>query len=351
MATPKPARGMTSLVPKLGASLLIASGFVYVLNRGGLPIWPGGAALSHVAVWAVPAYALVYCLAALLRTYRWIYLLRPIHADLSARRVLGIGLVGFTAVLFAPLRAGEVVRPWLLAQDGEITFVQATGTVAAERIVDGLMLTLILFAGMASTTTLSPLPTHVGKLALPVAAVHHAAVFALVLFSSAFAAMFLFYFFRGPMTKLVRALLSPISEKLAHFATDKLSQLVDGFRFLPSLQHGAAFFRDTLVYWAVCALSMLTLMRGAGLPASFGQACVTMGIMGLGSLIPSGPGFFGTYQLSAYCALAMFFPESAIVTQGAAFTFVSYATQLVITALSCVVGFALMSKSVPEVAS
>jgi type IV secretory pathway TrbD component len=70
-----------------------------------------------------------------------------------------------------------------------------------------------------------------------------------------------------------------------------------------------------------------------------------MGIMGIGTLIPSGPGFFGAYQLSAYCGLAMFFPESVVLSSGAVFTFVSYTTQIVITAASGLLGVWLMAIS------
>lgn len=72
-----------------------------------------------------------------------------------------------------------------------------------------------------------------------------------------------------------------------------------------------------------------------------------MGIIGIGTLIPGGPGFFGTYQLAAYCGLAMFFHEPVILRGGALFTFVSYMVHVVMTALSCLVGIALMASARP----
>jgi hypothetical protein len=33
-------------------------------------------------------------------------------------------------------------------------------------------------------------------------------------------------------------------------------------------------------------------------------------IIGVGILVPAGPGFFGAFQLSTYMALAMYFPEA-----------------------------------------
>jgi hypothetical protein len=334
-----------SLVPKLVASLVIAVGFFWVLRWGGLPMLPATSAFEQLEWWAAPSYVLLYVLSTFLRTYRWVYLLRPMQPELSARRVLGIGLVGFTAIMFAPMRMGEVVRPWLLAQDGRISLVQGASTVVAERIVDGLTLTLVLMASLSLTTPLSPLPERVGKLPLPVAAVPAIASGALLLFSAAFVAMALFYFWRDFARRAVHRVVGSISERLARWLTTQVERLADGLRFLPSGRHGGAFLRDTITYWAVSALSMWLLLRGCGVPATFTATCVTMGIIGIGTLIPGGPGFFGTYQLAAYCGLAMFFHEPTILSGGALFTFVSYMVHIVMTALSCVVGAWLMASS------
>jgi uncharacterized protein (TIRG00374 family) len=336
---------VAGIVPKLAASLLIGGGFFWVLRRGGLPMFPARTAFEHTAWWTVLGYIALYCMGAFLRTGRWIYLLRPMQPGLSSRRVFGIGLVGFTAILFAPLRMGEVVRPWLLAQDGEVSFLQGTGTVAAERIVDGLMLTLILVTSLLVATPLSPLPAHIGKLPLPVAAVPKAATAALLFFASAFVAMAIFYFWRDRARRLVQAVLGPFSRSLAQWVADRVEKIADGLAFLPSRRYAGAFLRDTLLYWSVSSLSTWLLLRACGASASPAEACVAMGIMGIGTLIPSGPGFFGAYQLSAYCGLAMFFPESVVLSSGAVFTFVSYTTQIVITAASGLLGVWLMAIS------
>ena len=61
---------------------------------------------------------------------------------------------------------------------------------------------------------------------------------------------------------------------------------------------------------------------------TFARACVTLGCVGIGILVPSGPGFFGAFQLSAYLALTMFFPEAVVLKAGAAFVFLLYTTQV-----------------------
>jgi uncharacterized protein (TIRG00374 family) len=336
-----------SLIARLAVSLLIAGGFAWALRKGGLPLFPPAEALQRLQPWSIVAY-LVSCVAAtLLRTYRWNYLLRPINPHLSSRRVLGISSLGLAAVLFAPLRMGEIVRPWLLAQDREVSFVHAAGTVVAERIVDGLMLTTILAVSLWLATPLSPLPEQVGSLHLPVALVPTIAMSAFTTFLGAFVAMTLFYFWRATAHKIVYSVLGVVSKPLATWVTQQVERLADSLQFLFSRRHGMAFLRDTSAYWAVTALGFWILLRGAGAPADFAQTCVTLGVLGLSTLLPSGPGFFGTYQLGIYCGLAMFFPETVVLGAGAAFTFVSYTTQLVLGGLTALFGFWLLSTNPP----
>jgi uncharacterized membrane protein YbhN (UPF0104 family) len=308
-----------SFVPKLAISLLLAGAFVWVLNRGGLPIIPARAAFASLVWWSLPGYAVLCSLGIFLRTYRWVYLLRPVAGDISARRVLGSGFVGFTAVFFAPLRMGEIARPWLVARDGKVTFLQATGTVAAERIIDGLVLTLVLVVSLVLSTPLSPVPDHVGKLEVPVAALPAAAYGTCALFGAALIAMIAFNRWRRAMHRLMRSMVGLISARLADWVMLRIDKLSDGLEFLRS-REASAFFRDTLVYWAVMLSATWALLRGCGISAGLAEAGVLLGVVGIGTLIPSGPGFFGTFQLATYAGLAMFFSEGLVLGPGAACT-------------------------------
>jgi glycosyltransferase 2 family protein len=338
-----------SIGPKLVASLVIAAGFVWLLRRGGLPIMPARKLLEELPWWAPVSYVLLCCVAMFLRTYRWVYLLRPISAALSAVRVFGIGLVGFTAIFFAPLRMGELARPWLLSRDGEVTFFQAAGTVAAERIIDGLTLTLFLLASLIASRPLSPAPDHVGDLPLPIATVPAAAYGTCALFATALVVMALFYRWRRFARNLVERSVGLVSPRLASWLSLRVERLSDGFKFLPSRNAGA-FLRDSVAYWAVMLSATWVLLRGTGIDAGPAEAGVVLGVMGIGTLVPSGPGFFGTYQLAAYMGLAMFFPESGVLGAGAVFSFVSYSIHVLLTAASGVLGAVILSKTKPSTA-
>src|SRR5687768_1911050 len=73
----------SSLATKLVLSLVLAAGFVWVLRRGGLPLLPAESAFDAVRWWLGPVYILLCCLGFFLRTYRWVYLLRPLAEKIS----------------------------------------------------------------------------------------------------------------------------------------------------------------------------------------------------------------------------------------------------------------------------
>lgn len=328
--------------PRILASLLIGAAFVWLLRRGGLPLVPDREAFSKLSPWAVPVYVVLTVTGIWFRAHRWVHLLRPIAPEASPRRVLGACFVGIAAILFAPLRLGEAVRPYLLARDGKVSFFQALGAAGAERVVDGFVLLGVAAIAMVVASTVSPLPTHVGDIRVPVAAVPHAIYAAIAVFTAAFAALLLFHAARDFAHRLTHRALDPISPRLANFVTNTLERLADGLKVLGSPRDRVRFFGETLLYWSTAFGATWILLRGTGVQSSFAQACVSLGVLGLGVVIPAGPGAFGTYQIAIYTGLALFFDQATVLSSGAAMIFVSYATQLTATAVVGVVGFFLL---------
>ena len=84
--------------------------------------------------------ALVY----VLRAVRWQYLLRPI-GRVHFANALRTTIIGFAASALLPARAGEVLRPFLLARKEGFSATAAFATIILERLLDTVMV-LILFA-------------------------------------------------------------------------------------------------------------------------------------------------------------------------------------------------------------
>lgn len=334
------------IATRLAVSLLIAAGFVYALQRGGLPFVPAGV-MSGVSTWSIVVCVLLLSFCSYLRAKRWFYMLLPLAPQLRSGRVIGIGLVGIAAIFFGPLRLGEMVRPYMLSQEGEVPFVPAMGTVAAERIIDGVIMVAFTALALAASTPLAPLPSRVGGLPIPVTLVPGAIVASSVMFGVAFALMIIFYIARDTARRIVRKVVGVVSLRLADYCAGVVERLAESLAFLPSWQRLAPFLRETLLYWGLMGMTQYSLLHGVGLRPTVAQAFVTLGISSLGSLLPAGPGFFGAYQVSAYTSLAMYYAEPDVLTKGAAFVFLSYVCVVGVTAAGGLIGLLMLARLPP----
>ena len=312
---------------KLGISLVIAIAFGWTLERGGLPLIPPASAFAKVSVPSCVAYVFIFSGWHAIRATRWRHLLAPL-ADVPLRRIIAVSWIGFGAILLMPLRAGEFVRPYMIRQKGKVSIAAATGTIGAERVIDGLFLTLLLGICMQLAKPLDPLPDHIGKLQIPVAAVPFYAYLSLAGFVLAFALMGLFYWRPRLGHKLVEKTLGIVSQSFAEKAADFVHRTADGLKFLPNLRHFGPFMLETALYWFANGFSMWILARGCGIESiTLVQAFVVMGVLGVGILVPAGPGVFGAFQASIYAALAMYFPDEVVLGPGVAFVFLIYIIQ------------------------
>lgn len=138
------------------ALLLLATGFlVYRSRQTGFE--PGEFLRAFHNVhwgWILAAWA-AGLLSYVGRTLRWMVMLRPLAPAASPRRVLEATVIGFTAVfLFG--RAGELVRPWLIARSTGASFPSQVAAWIVERIYDTLLVLAFFGYALASSAALHP---------------------------------------------------------------------------------------------------------------------------------------------------------------------------------------------------
>ncbi len=323
---------------KLVVSCVIGVAFWLVLRGGGLPVVPASSEFQSVRWWTCGAYALVLAGWSFVRAMRSRHMLRPV-ANVSTREVLAVSWIGFLAIFVLPFRLGEAVRPALLHSKGSVPFATGTGAFGAERIIDGLFLMVLLGVTLPLGKPLSPLPTHIGKLPIPVYAVPAAAYTMLVVFLCAIAAMASFYWRRELARRLTHKVLGKVSHRLATIMAEQVEKLSNGMGFLPSPRHLAAYLLETALYWGMAAAGMWLLGWGCGLEQmNFVRACALMGVLGLGIIVPGAPGYFGAFQASIYAGLALYFPEDIVLGKGSAYVFLLYGTQLSMMFVHALVG-------------
>jgi glycosyltransferase 2 family protein len=256
------------------------------------------------------------------RAWRWNNLLRPIGVSLPAGKLLAISSVGFMAILALPARLGELVRPALLRRKGRVSASAVLGTVAVERVVDGLVVSLLVFA--------CSFAIHLGRPADEKAWMMPMAYVSLGVFVAALT--FLAFALRWPrVTARVAVrmtLLDRIAPRLAAKIEGKLGDLIRGFVVLRDGRNLAIFGLWSVAYWVANGLSMWVLANGMGLELSVVGAFATMGIIAVGISLPNSPGLVGQFHYLTMLGLSLYVGDAVARSAGLAFALVLHGMQV-----------------------
>lgn len=101
-------------------------------------------AFEQANYWWVLASLPVYFAGLWMRTIRWQYLLRPVKR-ISVARLYPVVIVGLMANNLLPARTGELVRAYVVGVRERISKSSSLGTIAVDRLFDGLTLVPMLF--------------------------------------------------------------------------------------------------------------------------------------------------------------------------------------------------------------
>ncbi|MCA9700211.1 MAG: flippase-like domain-containing protein, partial [Myxococcales bacterium] len=274
-----------------------------------------------VPAWVVPSYLATLVAYFVFRAGRWHYLVEPL-GEVDMKTSLPVSMAGTMWIMVLPLRLGEFARPLFLADRSEVSFGQALGTVAIERVVDGLVVCGLFFA------SLPLLPEVSGEQALAVERLRAAGLIAsggllavlLVLLGMALAPRFVGRMVAATLGRL----LPPLTEKLEGLARG----IAEGLAALPSLWPLLEFLAGTAAYWGCNALGTWILARGCGLDLGFPEAMAVMSVLGISLLLPGGPGQLGIFHTGLLLGLSMFVTEAVILDRGSVFIFWMFVTQL-----------------------
>ena len=269
--------------------------------------------------WIIPSLAIAL-LSYAIRVWRWQIILLPVKrvGFMSALHPLTIGFM-LNCVL--PGRIGEIARPAIYSKRENIAFSKALGTVAIERVIDGLMVSMWLTIALF-TIDAGAGPYVWGLRFVPVAVF----VTALVL---------LIAFHRSPQKVggLLRKILGVFSTRLADFGVGVIERFHGGLSALPDMRCFWAFVFTSAMYWGINAAAFWTLANGCGLELPPAGAVAGMGVLAVGILLPAGPGYFGNFQVAVLAALEMYLPDTALGEPAAVFIFLLYVLQTGLTIL------------------
>lgn len=304
------------LAARIVLSLAVSGVFVWLSLRH-TDVRAVGAAIASADPLRLAGYLGVLLVVHLIRTVRWGILLEPL-GHVPFKRLNSASAVGFMLLMLLPLRLGELARPLLIARPlpGHAGVpIRRSGAMAScvvERIVDGISVGVL---GIVALRLLGSSAS--GRYA---AFARSAALFVALGFFGLCLALLLAFFLRAQALRLTRALVAPLSPRLAERMAGSLDVFISALHLGSGLRVIAVLLL-TALYWGTSAFALSLLAPAFGMRLGPLMAMTVLAIQVVGVMVPAGPGMIGTIQFFTQVGLSLFFTLSvpAAAVRAAAF--------------------------------
>lgn len=247
----------------------------------------------------------IFLLIMIVRTKRWDILLK--NKSVKFGSIFEVYMISNLLNIFLPARAGDVFRSCYFGSKYDISKLQVLGSVAAERILDGLSVVFILLLGMMFYGH-SPFIT---KLAISSS----------LIFVLSF--IFVIWIYKNNkcdyICSYVKSWANTLGSKIGKILyelTDKIQPLLNSFikGFEPLAEPKVLFKVITLSLfsWLFDCILLYCLILIFGIKASFIISFFIVSFSALSTIIPSSSIYVGLYQYAFILAFNLFGIDNSI---------------------------------------
>ena len=242
---------------------------------------------------------LMVVLTYVIRAYRWQYLLRPIGPT-RFRTAFRTTVIGAAALGVLPARAGDLLRPYLLARQEGLSTSATFATIVMERVLDLIAMLMLLALYVWGTADPSRLPAALLRGVEVSAALAGAAAVVLMTLTWVMAT--------HPerighlVFSAARILPSAMADRLAGYAQTFSS----GFAVAREPQALAAAMAWSFLLWLVIAGEVWLVAMAFEIYMPFAGSFLLLALLTIGVAVPT-PGGVGSYHEAYRIGVTMFF--------------------------------------------
>ncbi|MGA1795302.1 MAG: lysylphosphatidylglycerol synthase transmembrane domain-containing protein [bacterium] len=285
---------------KFWAGILI-SGLFFLLFVRGMDLKKVWTATRQANYFFILLAIVVNVGTFLIRAERWEYLLEPIK-KVRFPSLFSAVCIGFMGNSLLPARAGEFIRAYVIGKREGITKTGAFATIVTERLFDGLTLLLMLIIVVA----VFPFPEKnygsyitIGflKWAVGVTSFFYGIVIATLFFLSwkpdhvwRLMSLTLFRYLPAEMIKRIEVL---------------YRAFLSGLESLKRGRHILSIGIYSILLWMLTAFGIYLLFPAFSIRLDFLSAILIMVVVAVVVMLPSSPGFVGTFHLASSEALIL----------------------------------------------
>lgn len=268
------------------------------------------AAFSEANYWWYIPTVLILFTSHWLRTLRWKLLLNPIK-KVETGVLFSSLLIGYMANTFLPAHLGEFLRAYMVGKKRPVSASAVFGTIVIERIIDVFTLLILL----ALTMVVFPFPEWVRK----------SGYISFFVIAGLFLVLVFMKKYRDTGQRILERILRPLPSGLAGRINDFFHSFLDGIVPLKNKSDYITVTVLSVLIWACYAAIFQLVLYSFNFIAIYSlpwtAALVLLVITTISVLVPSSPGYVGTYHFLCQLSLGLFgVPDSPALT----FAFVAH---------------------------
>ncbi|MFH0845250.1 MAG: lysylphosphatidylglycerol synthase transmembrane domain-containing protein, partial [Pseudomonadota bacterium] len=233
---------------------------------------------------------LITFLQHIIRAWRWQILLEPIKKTTFGHRLSSI-LIGFGANCILPARLGEFIRAHYLGNSESISSSSTFGTIVVERLFDAYTLLLVLLIGLMGTI----FPPEWRSIS---ASLRGMGLLLLIFYSLLIFILIGFKYKAGPFLNFVDRILFFIPARLRLRLIDIIRKFSLGLVLFKNPYSWIQVVFYSWLLWFSHLYQIQLVEQSLGLTLPFIASFMILAMASFGVMIPSAPGFIGTFHLS-----------------------------------------------------
>lgn len=247
-------------------------------------------------------WPMVFCMGSLFATHfmravRWQTIMNNTKR-VRLKELFYMNSVGFLGILIMPFRLGEFVRPLMSKKKHNIPMSTGLAFVLIERLMDGIVSTLILALGFMSIAQQSlDVSALRPKLLVKVCLIFFLGILGVCVFC---------VLQRNRAIWFLKKIMLVFPQKIQNKCHGLVEKFIEGLMCLPDLKTFLTIFVQSVLVWGVAVYSYTFLFKSFHLELPFLAGCTLIGISALGLMIPGPPGFIGTFHFFIQSGLLLY---------------------------------------------
>ncbi|MFH1784736.1 MAG: lysylphosphatidylglycerol synthase transmembrane domain-containing protein [bacterium] len=236
-------------------------------------------------------YAMLLTVAAFYtRSIRWKYLLHQ-EKKLKQQNLFAATCVGLMSNNILPFRLGDFVQSYFLGRKENMSRTYIFSTVMLERLFDLLM--LLAFFGGASL--ISSFPVEVKGI-----------LFVTIAGFVGIVAVVIFMLYGEKVESIISAFIGCFSERMKTKISGWMNSFISGFQVIKSAKALIRIISLSVIGWILNVMILWLVFIAFGIDRPFPVITIVLTIILISVMIPSSPGYIGTWEYFGVFAMGLF---------------------------------------------